>query len=88
MMSGATSLPPGVAELQNTLTYEFTHSRYLLEALRMPGAGFGNLHGQSNPDGNKRLAQLGDAILRTMVLDDWYANGAERGMDPVPPLKP
>ena len=30
-------------------------------------------------EGNKRLAMIGDALIRLAILDDWYPNGATIG---------
>lgn len=47
-------MPLTVHDLQDTIDYHFSNSRYLLEALRAAGAGY---HGPNSPgaiDGNKR----------------------------------
>jgi hypothetical protein len=42
------------------------------------GSGY-NIHQSSLAiDGNKRLAQLGDAIMKLAVLGNWYASASER----------
>ena len=30
-------------------------------------------------NGNKRLALVGDALIRLIILDDWYADGTSTG---------
>jgi len=67
-----------VNDLQTVLAYQFTNSKYLHEALRAAGSGHGAT--TSSIDGNKRLAHLGDAIMKVAVLEVWYASGAERGL--------
>jgi len=50
-----------------------------MEALRAAGSGY-NVNSQPVPiDGNKRLARVGSHIMKTAILSDWYASGAERG---------
>jgi len=73
-------MPPSVHDLQTAIDYQFSNSLYLLEALRTPGAGYHTASSQSGYDGNKRLAYLGEAVLKTILLEDWYLAGADRSM--------
>lgn len=51
-----------------------------MEALRAAGSGYNMPQSSNSIDGNKRLAHVGDAVTRAVVLDDWYISGAERGI--------
>jgi dsRNA-specific ribonuclease len=62
-----------VEHLKSTLTYQFTNPRHLLEVLRAAGSGYNIYQSRTIIDGNKRLAQLGDAVIKLAVLEDWYA---------------
>ena len=76
---------PTVLKLQSKLGYTFKNPHYLWEAVQAPGS---ILHPdevpsaglQNFPDGNKRLALLGDTILRLALLEDWYKGQESRGM--------
>ena len=72
--------PEPVEQLQSILTYRFANPRYLIEALRAVGSGYNMSQSSNSIDGNKRLAHVGDAVTRAVVLDDWYISGAERGI--------
>ncbi|KAK5077837.1 hypothetical protein LTS08_003325 [Lithohypha guttulata] len=77
-MANNNFLPPSFHDLQETISYQFSNSRYLLEALRTAGAGYHGANSPSAIDGNKRLAHLGEAILKMLLLEDWYMAGANR----------
>ena len=64
-----------VNEIQVLLGYIFRNPPLLFEALKTAGTGFD----LRQPDGNKRLAQLGSSALTLAVHDDWYQSGAVRG---------
>lgn len=72
--------PQHILDLQMSLQYKFVHLRYLVEALRAPGSGYTNPQAdQQGNDGYRRLAQLGDSLLRTMIIDDGYVCNKDRG---------
>lgn len=73
------SLLAAAEEVQAILGHQFTNPQLLLEALKAAGSGFTSYHNRSAVDGNKRLAHVGNALLRITLLDDWYQSGAERG---------
>ena len=72
--------PPAVEHVQTFLAYRFNNSSLLLEALRAAGSGYNMNQNRTTIDGNKRLATLGDAIMKIIVLDEWYASPSDRGM--------
>lgn len=70
IMANNSVIPPAVQDLQNAIDYHFRNSRYLLEALRTAGAGYHTVTAPSMVDGNKRLAHLGEAVLKLLLLED------------------
>lgn len=68
-----------VNEVQLKLGYNFQNPACLLEALKAAGSGLNFNQSHATIDGNKRLAQLGNATIRTVVLAEWYRSGAPRG---------
>ncbi|KAL8928891.1 MAG: hypothetical protein Q9172_000728 [Xanthocarpia lactea] len=53
--------------------------RYLLwEALQAAGSSVLRAGNRSIPNGNKRLALLGDTILQLVLVEQWYAGGQAR----------
>ena len=80
---------------QTKIGYNFKNVLYLWEALQAPGSVVrsGSLEGapttyhsigfQRFPDGNRRLAILGDTVLKTALVEDWYRGGDTRGMGSV-----
>jgi hypothetical protein len=73
---------PAVAakEVQSILDYHFSNPQILLDALKAAGAGFNSQHNISAQDGNKRLAQVGNVMLKAILVDDWYNSSDGRGM--------
>ena len=78
---------------QTRIGYNFKNVLYLWEALQAPGSVVrsGSLEGipttyhsmmfRRFPDGNRRLAILGDTVLKTALIEDWYKSGDARGMN-------
>ncbi|KAM0797066.1 ribonuclease III domain-containing protein [Usnea florida] len=81
---------PTVRKLQSKIGYTFKNPQYLWEAVQAPGSVLHpdevpssgtDRHGaglQKFPDGNKRLALLGDTILKLALLEDWYKGQESR----------
>ena len=65
--------------VQTILGHQFKDRSLLLEALHTAGAVFRFAGGRVDPDGNKRLALLGDTVLKLALLDLWYHGGSSRG---------
>lgn len=65
--------------LQARLHYSFKNASLLEEALTAAGAAVSNGEVNEPVSGNKRLALIGDAVLRLSVLDEWYPGGATTG---------
>jgi hypothetical protein len=64
--------------LESILGLSFTDKHVLLESLLTPGCGIARAGARSCPDGNKRLAVLGDTVLKLLVITDHYDTGAPR----------
>ncbi|KAL2058320.1 hypothetical protein ABVK25_001046 [Lepraria finkii] len=77
-------MTPTVRKLQNILGYKFNNAQYLWEAVQAPGSiirsgeisGAGTIRHSAGwqrfPDGNRRLAVLGDTVLKLALVEDWY----------------
>lgn len=63
----------GAMDIELVAGYTFRNRQNLTEALTAPGAD------KRKYDGNRRLAQLGESILRTTILDKAFASGASTG---------
>ncbi|KAK3661231.1 hypothetical protein LTR56_000354 [Elasticomyces elasticus] len=64
-------LAQAVALLDRLAGYTFENDRLLLEAI--------DTTGMRVPQSNQRLALLGDALLKHVLLDDWYPTGKPKG---------
>lgn len=62
-----------VRQVQDIIGYRFKSSYRLVEALTAAGAD------EDNYDGNRKLAQLGESVIQTVVLNDAYTAGDTRG---------
>lgn len=60
-----------VAFVRNATGYAFHNNSLLEEAL--------DTIGFRSPDGNRRLAMIGEARLKDVILDDWFPTGATKG---------
>ena len=70
---------PDLESLQAQLQYHFNNANLLKEALTAAGAAVSDLNTDGPVSGNKRLALIGDAVLRLSVLDEWYPDGGSTG---------
>lgn len=65
--------------VENIIGYSFSDPLILWEALQAAGAS--RAAGTRRfPDGNKRLAVLGDTILKLVLVQEWYDSADARGM--------
>jgi len=69
-----------VHDLQETIVYQFQDSRSLLKTCRTAGTGYHITNSQSALDGSKSLAYLGEAVLKLILLENWYLTSADRSM--------
>ena len=65
--------------VQGIIVYQFNDLSLLTEALQAPGSLVMYAGARVLPDGHKRLALLGDTVLKLALLDHWYAGGGSRG---------
>ena len=65
--------------LQDQLHYAFHDTHLLEEAFIADGAVISRNDLDGPPSGNKRLALIGDAVLRLSVLDEWFLSGGTTG---------
>ena len=62
---------------EDILNYRFTETRILQEALSLPGVYSGFY--SPVPDGNKNLALVGDAVIKTVLVIDGYKARKSKG---------
>ena len=84
-------MTPTVTKIEQIIGYKFKNSRYLWEAVQAPGSilrddevvGPGALQHsigfQRLPDGNRRLAVVGDTALKLALVADWVKGEEVRG---------
>lgn len=66
--------------VQKIIGYKFADRSLLWEALQAAGSDERNLGTrQISVDGNKRLAYIGDALIRLAMAEAWYTRRQERG---------
>ncbi|MCJ1279640.1 hypothetical protein MMC21_007464 [Puttea exsequens] len=64
--------------LENIIGHRFNDPTILWEALQAAGSGLQSVGTRHFADGNKRLALLGDAVLKLALIDDWYGGVGSR----------
>jgi dsRNA-specific ribonuclease len=60
-----------ISRIQSAIGYTFSKTSLLREALDTTGL--------RTAEPNQRLAMLGDALLKMILLDDWYASDSAKG---------
>lgn len=66
-----------VRSVEGIISYHFNDPYFVLEAVSAAGSlTFGG--SRRFPDGNKRLAILGDTVLQLVLAGDWYDGAAPR----------
>lgn len=73
---------------QSIIGYAFRDRFLLWEALQSAGSPVLLAGGRNIPNGNKRLAVLGDTVLQLVLVEQWYAGGQARGTVPSIILRP
>lgn len=71
-----------LAAVEDLLQYRFRAAHIAEEALTAAGVAMSSESpGTEGPRsyGNKRLALLGDALIRLAVVDKWYPSGSSPG---------
>lgn len=66
---------PDLQSFQAHLHYSFKNANLLEEAFIADGAVNSRHDVQGPKAGNKRLALIGDAVLRLSILDEWFPGG-------------
>lgn len=67
-----------VKEVERILNYEFSGANVLTSAL----VAADRIDESNSKDGNRKLALLGDSVLRLVLEERWLATGSERGGRP------
>jgi ribonuclease-3 len=80
MSSSDSTMERHIQGLEFVIKYTFNDKSILWEALQAPGSGVRYAGAREIPDGNKRLALVGDAVLKFIMVTDKYALGSTRGM--------
>ena len=65
--------------LENQLKYSFHNIHLLNEAFIAAGAVKSRPDVEGDISGNKRLALIGDAVLRLSILEEWFPSGESTG---------
>ena len=73
-------------EVESIIGYNFTDPLKLWEAVQAAGSGNISAGTRHFPDGNKRLAVLGDTILRLVLVKEWYDSTDARGISNLLPF--
>ena len=68
-----------ITGVQDIIGYNFADPLILWEALQAAGSGNTFAGNRRFPEGNKRLAVLGDTILQLVLVRDWYDTARVRG---------
>lgn len=88
----ALRMAPTVRKVQSRIGYNFKNAQFIWEAVQAPGSivRSGEVEGagterhsvgyQRFPDGNRRLAVLGDTVLKLALVEDWYKGEGVRGI--------
>lgn len=71
-MAGNKEIESSMSRLQRAMGYQFEQESILTLALTAAGAE------ETNHDGNRRLAQLGEALIESVLVDKAYSEGSSR----------
>ena len=77
-------MPAVIQSVESSINYHFNDSGILWEALQAAGSGSTYIDTRQFAEGNKKLAFLGDAVLKLALLEGWYSGGGIRGMERPP----
>ena len=69
-----------IQTVEEIIDYSFNDNDIIWEALQAPGSIVTLIGTRRVPDGNKRLAILGDTILQLALIEDAYERGETRGI--------
>ena len=68
-----------LSDVQAIIDYHCQDTDFLWEALQACGTHCDCTGMPTPPDGNKRLAVVGDAALKLALMEDWYHTGLVKG---------
>lgn len=68
-----------IAQVEATIAYTFINKDLIWEALQVAGSTVTQAGDRYFPDGNKRLAILGDRIAEQIFTAEWYETGHTKG---------
>jgi len=71
-----------VQQCETVIGYNFNDKHLCWEALQAAGSGVFYIRLRRVPDGNKRLAIVGDIALNMALVPDWHASEAPKGFRP------
>ena len=74
------SMTDWILHAEAIIDYRFNDESLLWEALQSMGSGASQIRNREMSEGNKRLAVVGDAILRLVVVEEWYRTAGLRGV--------
>lgn len=70
--------PIDIVYVETTIRYKFKDVNYLIEALTAAGPDAASEDIVKFLDGNRRLALLGDSIIKLVLLNTWFTTGRSR----------
>lgn len=70
-----------ISDMEHLFTRAWTDKDILLEALLAPGCGYTVAGARRVRFGHKPLAMLGDAVMKQLIIEQVYAQGATQGKD-------
>jgi ribonuclease-3 len=68
-----------IGAVETLIQYKFHDTELLWEALQTTKVLLGNARAAVPPDGNRRLAIVGDAAMQLALAEDWYRTSDSRG---------
>ncbi len=68
-----------VPVVETIIDYRFTDPLKLWEALQAAGSPVSAINGRHIHEGNKRLAMIGDSVLKLAFVSQWYTGDGLRG---------
>ena len=68
-----------VSGVEKIIGHQFADRHKLWEALQAAGSPVRFIGARSIPDGQKRLAMIGDSVLKLALIGHWYLGNEARG---------
>ncbi len=70
-------LSENAAHIRKTICYTFVNDDLLTQALTAAD----HIDGGESIEGNRRLARLGDSVIRLVMDDEWFSTSGHRSKD-------